>query len=477
MSEDVMLHEPAREHHVCVDLDGTLTLTDTFAEAVLRFVRQTPGRSPDLLIWLLKGRAFAKMKVCELAPITPEDLPYNRDLIDYVTRMKAGGSKIILATGAHKTFAIQVAAHLGIFDEVHASDGIQNLVGVTKANLLAERYPGFNYAGNSKADIPVWEKSAGVIFVSNSASLLRKLQRGSVPILEVIPPRRQGLLTWLRVIRVHQWVKNLLILLPLLTSHRLTDWPTLRAGLISMLAFSLAASTIYITNDLLDIPHDRLHPRKKKRPFAAGDLSPQWGVATALCCGALALISAAMVPVAARYLLLFYVLLTTAYSFWLKRLLVADLMILVGFYVLRVFYGALATGITVSVWLLAFSLFFFLALAFVKRLSELHVHKNKLPGRGYGPDDVSLIGSLAGSSAYTSVLVFAFYINSPEVAPLYSHPQILWAICIALIYWLTRLILISNRGLLHDDPIVFAFRDSASYLTGLIIALLIYMAS
>jgi len=170
---------------------------------------------------------------------------------------------------------------------------------------------------------------------------------------------------------------------------------------------------------------------------------------------------------------------TVAYSVRMKRWLMADLIVLVGFYVLRVLYGGLATGITVSVWLLAFSLFFFLSLAFVKRLSELRVQQqaHKLPGRGYGPEDVNLIGALAGSSAYTSVLVFAFYINSPEVLPLYRHPQVLWAICVALIYWLTRLIMLSNRGQVHDDPIVYAFGDWASYITGVVVAVLIYAAS
>lgn len=473
-----MRPEPSSEHYLCIDLDGTLVLTDTFGEAVLRFLRCFPLRLPHLLIWFLRGRPFLKMKVCEAAPLAPENLPYNSALIDYIKDKKANGSTIILATGAHQSVAAHVAEHLGIFDEVLSSDGRQNLVGSNKARLLAAKYPGFQYAGNSRADMPVWKQSGGAILVSDSAGLQRLLQRSSIPIIRVIPRNKGGPLTWIRALRVHQWVKNLLVLLPILASHRLAHWPTLRAGLISTLAFSFAASAIYLINDLLDIPDDRLHTRKRRRPFAAGDLTPQSGVLAAVLCSALAVTTGAMLPVAARYLLLLYGVMTIAYSFHLKRFLILDLMFLVGFYIIRVLYGGMATGITVSVWLLAFSLFFFLSLALVKRLSELRAQQlaHKLPGRGYGPEDVNLIGSLAGSSAYTSVLVFSFYINSPEVIPLYHRPQILWPICIILIYWLTRLIVVSNRGHLHDDPIVFAFRDRASYVAGFLIALLIYVA-
>jgi 4-hydroxybenzoate polyprenyltransferase len=474
-----MLPKTPSRHYLCIDLDGTLVQADTFGEAVLGFLHHSPLRVLNLFIWLLRGRSFLKMKICEAAPLAAENLPYNSPLIDYIKDKKANGSTIVLATGAHHSFATQVAEHLGIFDEVLSSDGRQNLVGANKARVLGANYPGFQYAGNSRADLPVWKQSAGAILVSDSTRLLKLLKRSSIPIIRVIPQKRSGPVAWMRALRVHQWVKNTLVLLPIVTSHRLGHWPTLRAGLISMVAFSFAASAIYIINDLLDIPDDRLHARKRRRPFAAGDLTPQSGVWAAVLCSGLAVTTGAMIPVAARYLLLLYVVMTIAYSVRFKRFLIADLMLLVGFYLLRVLYGGMATGITVSVWLLAFSLFFFLSLAFVKRLSELRIQQtsHRLPGRAYGPEDVNLIGSLAGSSAYSSVLVFALYINSQEVIPLYHRPQILWAICAALIYWLSRLILISNRGHLHDDPIVFAFRDRASLVTGFVIALLIYAAS
>ncbi len=255
-------HETGSEHYLCVDLDGTLVLTDTFGEALLRFLRRSPLRFPHLLLWSLRGRAFLKMKVCEATSFAPENLPYNSALLAYIKDQKATGSLIILATGAHQSFAAQVAEHLDLFDDVLSSDGRQNLVGANKARLLAAKYPGgFQYAGNSRADIPVWKQSGGAIVVSDSARLKRILQRNSIPIIQVISAKRGGPFTWMRAIRVHQWVKNLLVLLPVLTSHRLAHWPTLRAGLISMVAFSFAASAIYIINDLLDIPDDRLHAR------------------------------------------------------------------------------------------------------------------------------------------------------------------------------------------------------------------------
>jgi 4-hydroxybenzoate polyprenyltransferase len=290
---------------------------------------------------------------------------------------------------------------------------------------------------------------------------------------------RGGPVAWMRAVRVHQWVKNLLVLLPLFTAHRFTHWPTLRAGLVAFFAFSFVASVIYVINDLLDVQEDRAHSHKKLRPFAAGDLSLRSGLLVVGLLTVLAVATGAMIPPAARAILPLYAGMTVAYSVRIKRLLFADVILLSGFYLIRVLFGGLATGITVSVWLLAFSLFFFLSLALVKRLSELRLQQadQVLPGRAYSQEDLSVIGSLAASCACTSALVLALYINSPDVMALYTRPHLLWAICIALIYWLGRLILISNRGNLYHDPIVFAFRDRASYVAGLLIALLVFAAS
>jgi 4-hydroxybenzoate polyprenyltransferase len=468
-------------HVLCVDLDGTLVRTDTFLETLFLFLRLHPLRIPALVIWLLRGRSYLKMRLAETAlPI--ETLPYNTELLSYLRQRKSAGVKLVLATGADRLIASRVAGYLSLFDEVWSSDGSQNLVGKRKAQLLATKYPAFEYIGNSRTDLPVWLRSGGAILVSSSPKLRQLLERHSIPATSLPARPAPRISTWLRVLRVHQWVKNLLIFFPLLTAHRLTDWPTLGLAGIAFLAYSLAASGTYLINDLFDLQADRAHPGKCQRPFASGELTPAMGILAALPLFIAALATVSMLSPGTRFLLAGYILLTVSYSLWLKRLLVIDVLLLVCFYLSRIFFGGVATGISISVWLLAFSMFFFLALALVKRLTELRALDRTADGngqpsdRGYHVSDVNLLGSLAASSAYLSVVLLALYINSPEAHLLYRQPQFLWPLCLVIIYWLTRIILIANRGQLHDDPIVFAAHDRASWITGVAVLTLLYVA-
>lgn len=467
---------------LCVDLDGTLVHTDTLLESLFLFARLYPLRLPLLFVWLLRGRPYLKMRLAEAVLPSVETLPYNNELLAYLRERKNAGVKLVLATGADRLIASRVAGHLRLFDEVWSSDGSQNLVGTRKAQLLAAKYPAFEYIGNSRRDLPVWFRSSGAVVVSSSNRLLQTLERRSIP-ATALPTRPElRFRSWLRVLRVYQWVKNLLIFFPLLTSHRLTDWPALGYALIGFVAFSLAASATYVVNDLFDLQADRAHPSKRLRPFASGLLSPAAGIAAALALFIAAFAAASALPQTARLLLAGYVLLTLSYSLRLKRFLVIDVLLLVCFYLLRIFFGGLATGIAISVWLLAFSMFFFLSLALVKRLTELRALERTSPGnwemsaRGYQAADVQLLGSLAAASAYLSVVLFALYINSPEVRVLYRQPQFLWPLCLFIIYWLSRILLIANRGQLHDDPIVFATHDRASWITGAAVMAVLYVA-
>ena len=467
---------------LCVDLDGTLVLTDTLVETLFLFFRLHPLRIPWLVVWLLRGRSYLKMRLAEAALPSVETLPYHTGLLAYLRQRKSAGVKLVLATGADRRLASRVAGHLALFDEVCSSDGRQNLVGERKAQLLADKFPAFEYIGNSPADLPVWFRSRSAILASSSPRLLRILERHSIPARSLPAPPAPRISAWLRVLRLHQWVKNLLVFFPVLTAHRLTDWPTLALAGIGFLAFSLAASGTYLINDLFDLQADRAHPGKCRRPFASGQLNPATGLLVAIPLFLAALATVSLLPTGARLLLPGYILLAAGYSLRFKRLLVIDVLLLVCFYLLRIYFGGVATSIDISVWLLAFSMFFFLALALVKRLTELRALERaaggpwETSGRGYQPADVQLLGSLAASSAYLSVVLLALYINSPEAHILYRRPQFLWPLCLVIIYWLSRMILIANRGQLHDDPVVFAAHDRASWITGVAVATVLYAA-
>ena len=461
---------------LCVDLDGCLVRTDTLVESLFLFLRLYPLRAPMIVLWLFRGKAHLKSSLAAAAPLRAEALPYNPAVLSYIQGRRAEGIRVILATGADQRIAAGVATHLNLFDEVHASDGITNLTGRRKADHLSARYADFEYIGNSRADIPVWRRSRSAIVVSSSTRLLKKAGTTGSP-ARLIPRANQSQVSaWLRVLRVYQWVKNLLIFLPVMTAHRLTDIEALRSAGIAFLAWCCAASGTYLLNDLLDLSADRAHPRKRLRPFAAGELNLATGTVLALILYATGVALASLLSAESLLLLLAYAALTISYSVWLKQFPVIDVLLLVCFYLLRILAGGLATGISISIWLLAFSLFFFLSLALVKRLTELRAPGWETSTRGYQISDVQLLGSLAGSSAYLSVVLLALYINSPEVHLLYQKPQLLWPICLVIVYWLTRIILLANRGQLDDDPIVFATRDKASWFTVFAIGLFLYCA-
>ena len=423
---------------LCVDLDGALLRTNTLVESLFLFARLYPLRIPLLLMWLLRGRSRLAMSIGETALPSIETLPFNAELLEYLRKQKSAGVKLVLAAGADRRIASRVAAHLSLFDEVWANDG---------SGSLAEKYPRCEYIGKSASSSPP-----------------------------------SGVSIWLRALRAHQWVKNLLIFFPLLTSHRLTDWSVLAPAAIGFLACSLAASGTYLINDLFDLQADRAHPGKCRRPFAAGLLNPAAGVVAALALWIAAFAASLPLNQGARLLLAGYIVLTLAYSLRLKRWMFVDVLLLVCLYLLRIFLGGVATGITISVWLLAFSMFFFLALALVKRLTELRALERASAGGwetsagGYQASDVQILGSLAAASAYLSVVLFALYINSPEAPLLYRQPQFLWPLCLVIIYWLSRMILMANRGQLHDDPIVFATHDRASWIIGIAVLVILYIA-
>jgi 4-hydroxybenzoate polyprenyltransferase/phosphoserine phosphatase len=457
-----------------LDLDGTTVLTDTLVETVLRSLAQSPHTFLAVLAGLFGSRAAFKRAMATAQPIDPASLIYNTDVLDLARTARAEGRPVFLVTAADQSVADRVADHLGIFTGVFASDGITNLKAEAKAAFLADRFgaKNFDYAGDAEADRPVWRQARRAIVVNATAALLARVRAecAEVQVLGAPASQAQRWRLLLRAMRVHQWAKNVLLFAPVLAAQR-AQAPLLLQGAVGFLAFSLCASSVYVLNDLVDLPHDRAHPTKRLRPFASGALNLAKAPALMGSLLAAAVLLGLLLPPAFLLILSGYFVCTLAYSLVLKRQMVWDVIMLAALYTLRVFAGGAATNIPVSPWLLAFAMFLFLCLAIVKRLTELTQFVRagggpKLHGRGYAPEDLDMLRSLAAASGYMSVLVMALYVNGNEVLPLYRHPVALWALCPILLFWISRVLMLANRGLMNDDPVVFALRDKVSLLAG-----------
>jgi len=451
---------------ICVDLDGTLVRTDTLVELVIKLLCSAPWSLLSLIAVLLQGKAQFKNAIGRKVALREDSLPYNEDLLQFLRSEVAGGRRVLLVTGADSSVAIAVSKHLGVFDTVVSSDGQRNVVGHEKLAAIrrALNNQPFWYAGDSKRDLEVWRESAGAILVGTSSAVDRAVRKAGIPIRKVFPSAKFSLSTVFRAMRIHQWVKNALVLIPIVTSHRLLDVPILVKGGLAFLAFSLCASALYLVNDVLDLQNDRNNPVKRHRPVASGRIS----ILQSLALAAILLASSLLITPGgeARLILAGYGVAVVAYSTYFKRLLMLDVIVLSSFYTLRLLYGGAATGIPISIWTLAFSMFAFLSLALVKRISELRLQtaepEFKRTGRAYQPGDVSQLSALCSASSYVSALVLILYVNSPEVARLYSRPRLLFLIFPLLVYWLSRTLIIANRGTLNQDPVIFALTDRSS---------------
>jgi 4-hydroxybenzoate polyprenyltransferase len=458
-----------------VDLDGTVLRTDTLYESLVAMLRRSPLHAAALPFWLLGGRARLKREIARRGPVDPRSLPYRDDVLDYLRTEVERGRKLVLATASDALVAEPIALHLGLFDAVLASDGNRNLKGSAKADALRQHLDGqpFAYAGNDWADMPVWEAASSAVVVSSDRGLASQVERVT-PIERHIAPAGAGGPAIVRALRLGQWVKNLLVFVPLLAAHRATELPLLANAGLAFVAFGLVASAGYLVNDLMDIEADRQHERKRLRPFASGALPLRTGLVSVplLVLGGL-LLGLLLAPGVALALAV-YLAASLAYTFYLKRIALVDVFVLAMLYASRIVAGAIAVAVPISQWLLAFSIFFFLGLAFVKRYSELHALRvrelDQAAGRGYVVADFPMLSSLGAASGYISVLVLALYINSPEVIELYGTPDALWLVCLVLLYWISRVWVIVNRGHMDEDPIVFALKDRTSYLAGAVCA-------
>ncbi|MCY1041425.1 UbiA family prenyltransferase [Corallococcus sp. bb12-1] len=482
MQPHAPIPDDAPDVPLAVDLDGTLVRTDTLHENLLVLFKHAPWLLLLAPLWVLRGKAFFKAEVARRARLDVTSLPYTEAVLAFLREEHARGRRLVLATAADRRIADDVAAHLGLFSDVFASEAGVNLSGARKLARLREALGTFDYAGNDTVDLPLWRESRRVVVVHATAGVLRQAQALGPPVHRVFEAPPTGWRVWVRALRVHQWAKNALVFVPLLAAHKATQGDMAPHAVLAFVAFSLCASSVYVINDLLDLVSDRRHPTKSRRPFASGDLPIRAGVVLApVLLGLSAVVALGTLPLSFAALLGVYSVLTLAYSLRLKQVVMLDVLVLAGLYTVRIFGGALAVGVPTSSWLLMFSTFLFLSLALLKRLSEVRrlrqSNEVSAHGRGYLAQDYELLASLGTAAGQVSVLVLALYITSKEVTALYGHPERLWLLCPVMLYWVGRIWVLAHRGLVNEDPLIFALRDRVSYVVGVVAALVLWVAT
>ena len=470
-----------RDCPLVVDLDGTLINTDLLFEGFVLLLRKNPLYIFPCLLWLTKGKAYLKNKILGKVTIPAKLLPYNTELLEFLNEEHKKGRKIVLATASPIANAIDVAKAQPIFGEVYGTTGDVNLKGKNKLNLLIEKFgkSNFDYIGDNRADLVIFASARHSYLVSSSGSLANSAKKVS-DLKHTWKQKKTTPKVYIKSIRAYQWIKNILIFVPLITSHTISAVNPLMQAIGGFFAFSFVASAGYLINDLFDLNSDRAHPRKRFRPLASGRMSILTGIILAFVLLAGGITLASFLGIYFLAVLIFYFITSFSYSMFLKKIVLYDVFILALLYSTRVIGGGVVTDIPLSFWLIAFSTFLFLSLAFVKRYSELmHVNGDaglKSRGRDYLVTDISLLQVMGIASGFLSIIVFSLYINSPEVVLLYSRPKILWAISFLFLFWISHIWLITTRGKMTDDPIIFALKDVTSYFIFLLIGLIVFIS-
>lgn len=464
---------------LCVDLDGTLVKTDTLVESFVAAMRdwhlliRIPG-------WLLRGKATLKSKLVEKSKPNPALLPYNETVLEYLAEEKKRGRKLVLVTAANQNVAEVINQHLGIFDEVIASNEARNLRGEEKAKELVKRYGNrhFSYMGNDRADLNVWRVAQSAILVNTTKSLTKRA--AEITKIETrLSQRPRQTKAILRELRPYQWVKNLLVFIPIVAANAFGDLSAWFYAGLTFMAFCATASGIYVINDLFDLEADRQHPIKRNRPFASGTLPLTVGFAIA----PILLLSGLVLAINSKVLLIIlcYATISITYSAKLKKMPLVDVFTLAGLYTIRLYAGGEASGYHVSMWLIAFSAFLFLSLALVKRVSELKLvmkgDGQSATRRDYMNKDLDVLQSMGIGSSFISSLVLALYVQSDAAVDLYANPRILWGIVPVILFWQCRLWLSTARGYMREDPILYAAQDWVSWLVGLVLLIIMVTAN
>ncbi len=465
---------------LCIDLDGTLIATDTLWEGLVSVLIRRPWLFFAVIAWAVSGKAVLKREIAARYRSKGGDWPYRDEVIERIKLARKSGQPVWLVTGAAESTAKTIADHLGLFDRVLHSSDTENLTSRRKRERLISLCGdgGFDYVGNSRDDLAVFDAARRAIIVAPDRAASRW---GSSHESEVLPLARVSSLSILKSIRVHQWLKNILIAVPLVLNHEFANLNLVLAAIVAFFSFSFLASAVYIINDISDLANDRQHPRKRLRPLASGAVSiPVVSVtAAALLLASIGL--ASLLPPLFWAVLALYAVITTVYTFVLKRKLLVDVFTLAGLYTVRIVAGAAATGVELSFWLLAFSIFFFLSLALVKRYVELDEladeSDTQLKGRSYVGSDKDMIGQAGIASAFSAAMVLALYVDSTEVASMYAQPALLWPLCPLILYMLLRIWILARRSQMHEDPVVFIMRDWRSQVTTIVGATLVLFAA
>lgn len=466
---------------LCVDLDGTLVNTDTLIESGLLLLKQNPLYVFALFFWLLSGKAHLKEQISSRTHLNVGALPYNQPLLDWLQVQRAHGRPLVLVTAASQRIADSVAGHLDMFTLAIGSTAENNLSAGNKRDELDRRYGRgkYDYAGNASDDLEVWSHCHRAIVVNASASLLTHARQVAA-VEHVIGNQRSVVALTVSAMRVHQWSKNLLIFVNVLMAHQLSNIALMGSTAVAFVAFCLCASSVYLINDLFDLDVDREHMSKRNRPFASGAIPLAVGIVVAPSLLFLAIVLAAIAGGEFLLCLLVYFGITAAYSLYLKRIVLLDVLVLAILYTLRIVAGAAVAGVMPSFWLMSFSLFIFTSLAMAKRYAELKSLEDDptawASGRGYHVGDLAIISSLGVAAGYIATLVLALYINSPAVLQLYTDGSLIWLLCPLLLYWIGRIWLLATRGELNQDPVIFATRDPVSYLVAVLGLLTLWAA-
>ncbi|MFT4862283.1 MAG: 4-hydroxybenzoate polyprenyltransferase/phosphoserine phosphatase [Pseudohongiellaceae bacterium] len=467
-----------------VDLDGTLIKTDTMVEAVLSLLRARPLSVFAMLGWLAGGKAVFKAQLAKCITLDLAGLPINPEFLAYLEVEHAKGRRMTLISASHQSVVDSALRQFEFFVAGFGSDDLTNLKSEKKLQKIQQltEDSGFAYAGDSSADLVIWQQAEQIILVNCDAAVTKKARQSAPSNSQLIELDQPPALTpnLFKAMRVHQWLKNLLVFLPLILSHQLNQPVLLGLNVVAFISFCFCASSVYLLNDLLDLSSDRTHDSKSGRPFAAGTLPLKVGLLGTPVLFAASVLLAIGVGTAFLSAILLYWAVTCLYSFYLKRVFLVDVVTLAFLFTMRVVAGSAAIGVVTTDWLLAFTGFLFLGLAVVKRVIELTNLKSKglttTEGRGYSVDRLQQITILGSMSSLAAVVIFAVYINSPATLNLYQSPNMLWGICPLLLIMLARVWRAALSGDLNEDPVLFAAEDRPSQIMLLVCAILLWLA-
>lgn len=452
-----------------VDLDGTLIKTDLLIESAFFLLKKQPWMLLAMLYWLVFGKARLKEEIAIRSALDFSVLPLQQEFVEFLRNEAKNGRTLYLATASDRLLAEPVAKRLGIFKQVLASDGHHNLKGKHKLEAILACCKGseFDYAGNERVDLAIWAKARRAIVVNPDSGVIAAVKKQRYVMQQVFDDRPPTVKTWIRALRIHQWAKNVLLGVPIITAHAFT-FSAIAEIAAAFIAFGLVASATYLLNDLLDLVSDRHHPRKCKRPFAAGNIGLASGIVGMIITFAAGFALAVQLSEHFLFTLLAYLGLTISYSFYFKKIVLVDVLLLASLYTIRIVAGAYAIEVPLSSWLLGFSMFLFLSLALVKRCTELmamqRLSRETMKGRDYQVSDYPMLSAMGVAAGYISILVLALFISSPESIGKYTYPVLLWLLCPLMAYWVSRLWLKTSRGEMHDDPLIFSLKDQASWI-------------